>query len=157
SIPTAHAGDAGSYSVIVSNAAGTATSATATLTVGNTAPTLAPIANTNVNVGVSVTITASASDPDVPPQTLAFSLLSGPTNAALGGGSGVFTYRPIVSQANSSTNVTIVVTDNGSPNLSATQSFTLTVNPLNQPNVGTISASGGAFSLSVSGDTGPDY
>ena len=90
-------------------------------------------------------------------QTKHFTLLSGPTNAALNGASGVFTFRPIVSQANSSTNVTIVVTDNGSPNLSATQTFTVTVNPLNRPSVGPVSAVGGAFSLTVSGDTGPDY
>jgi uncharacterized protein (DUF2062 family) len=51
----------------------------------------------------------------------------------------------------------VVVTDNGTPNLSATQSFSVTVNPLTQPGIATCSWSGGLFSLSVSGQTGPDY
>ena len=48
----------------------------------NTPPVLAPIANQTVNVGQTVAFTASAADTDQPPQTLTFSLLSGPTNAS---------------------------------------------------------------------------
>jgi hypothetical protein len=49
------------------------------------------------------------------------------------------------------------VTDNGTPNLSATNNFTVTVNPLTQPNVDTAVSSAGQFTLSVSGQVGPDY
>jgi hypothetical protein len=39
--------------------------------------TLAPVSDQTVNVGVSVNFTNMATDPDVPPQTLGFTLLSG--------------------------------------------------------------------------------
>jgi hypothetical protein len=50
-----------------------------------------------------------------------------------------------------------VVTDNGTPNLSATNSFNVVVNPLTQPNLLAPSYSAGQFSVSVSGEVGPDY
>ena len=39
---------------------------------------MTPVANQTVNVGVTVNIANVATDPDVPPQTLTFSLLAGP-------------------------------------------------------------------------------
>jgi pectin methylesterase-like acyl-CoA thioesterase len=155
--PAAYAGDAGSYAVVVSNGAGSVTSATVTLTVGNTAPSLAPVSDQTVNVGVTINVTNQATDPDVPPQTLAFTLLSGPANATLNASSGVFTWRPLVSQANSSNFVEVVVADNGSPSLSATQSFRVFVNPLTQPDVSSVALVAGQLALTVSGQTGPDY
>jgi hypothetical protein len=47
--------------------------------------------------------------------------------------------------------------DNGTPNLSATQSFSVTVIQPVKPVVNSYSASNGHFGLSVSGDVGPDY
>jgi len=48
--------------------------------------------------------------------------------------------------------------DNGSPNLSATQNFSVTVNPLTLPSVTAPSIfPGGQFGLSVNGQIGPDY
>lgn len=49
------------------------------------------------------------------------------------------------------------MTDNGTPNLSATNSFSIIVNPLPPPAVGSLSYSAGQFSLTVSGEVGPDY
>jgi hypothetical protein len=43
------------------------------------------------------------------------------------------------------------------PSMSATQSFFVVVNPLSAPGLSNISAAGGQFSFSVSGQTGPDY
>jgi hypothetical protein len=156
-INSAHAGDAAAYSVVVSNSAGSITSSGATLTVANTAPTLDPIANQTVNVGVTVNFAAAASDPDVPPQALSFSMPVGPTNATLDVSTGAFNWRPLVSQGGTVNPVTIVAADNGSPSLSATQSFTITVNALTRPTVGATGISAGLFSLSVTGQTGPDY
>ena len=51
----------------------------------------------------------------------------------------------------------MVVTDNSPLNLSATNNFTVTVNALNQPNVTSVSSSGGQFTLTVTADVGPDY
>ncbi len=154
-ISGASANDAAGYSVIVSNQVGTATSATATLTVGNTAPSLAPVANQTVNVGVTVNVTNIATDPDVPAQSLTFSLLAGP--GTLNPATGVFTWRPPVASSGTSNGITVAVTDNGSPNLSATNSFAVFVNPVSSPVSSAASFSAGQFSMTVNGDTGPDY
>ena len=123
----------------------------------NTPPVLAAIGDQTVNVGQTVAFTASATDTDQPPQTLTYALLSGATNATLDTNSGAFSFRPLVTQADSTNGFTLQVSDNGTPSLSATQSFTVTVNPLTQPSFGNISAAGGQFSFNVSGQTGPDY
>ena len=158
-IANAHAGQAGTYSVVVSNVAGVVTSGNATVTVGNTSPTLGVIADQTVNVGVSVSIdvAALATDPDVPPQTLTFSLTSGPTNATIDPFTGAFSFRPLVSQAGAICPITVTVTDNGAGNLSASQSFSVIVNPLTQPDVSSPAWVGGQFSLTVNGQSGPDY
>ncbi len=123
----------------------------------NTPPVLAAITNRTVNVGQTVAFTASATDTDQPPQTLTFVLLAGATNATLNTGSGAFSFRPLVTQANSTNNFTLKVSDNGSPSLSATQSFYVAVNPLSAPAVGAVSTVGGHIVFSISGQGGPDY
>jgi hypothetical protein len=123
----------------------------------NTPPTLVPIANQTVNVGQTVAFTASVTDADQPPQTLTFALLAGAANATLNTNSGAFSFRPLVTQANSTNNFTLKVADNGTPSLSATQSFSVFVNPLSLPGISNISVAGGQFSFSVSGQSGPDY
>jgi hypothetical protein len=123
----------------------------------NTPPTLAPIANQTVNVGRTVAFIASATDTDQPPQTLIFALLAGPTNAMLNTNSGTFSFRPLVTQANSINNFTLKASDNGTPSLSGTQSFFVVVNPLSTPAVSNVSVAGGHFSFSVTGQSGPDY
>ncbi|MGO8838034.1 MAG: cellulase family glycosylhydrolase [Limisphaerales bacterium] len=127
------------------------------ITLPNTAPTLSPIANQTVNVGQTVAFTASATDTDQPPQTLTFTLLAGTTNATLNINSGAFSFRPLVTQANSTNNFTLKVSDNGTPPLSATQSFSVVVNPLSLPSLTSISFSNMQFSMHVSGQAGPDY
>jgi len=64
----------------------------------------------------------------------------------------------LVSEAGTVNPVTVQVSDNGTPVLSASQSFNVTVNPLIIPTVDTASYSGGQFSFNVSsGTAGPDY
>jgi Cellulase (glycosyl hydrolase family 5)/Fibronectin type III domain len=123
----------------------------------NMPPTLSPIANQTVNVGQTVAVTASAMDTDQPPQTLAFALLAGAANATLNTNSGAFSFRPLLTQANSTNSFTLTVADNGTPSLSATQSFSVVVNPLSAPGISNISIAGGQFSFKVNGQSGPDY
>ena len=162
-IPSATSANAGSYTVVVTTSAGTATSSSATLTVNppaNTAPTFtAPPSGTNItiNVGVSLTVACTATDSDTPTQTLTYSLLTGPTNAAVNSSSGNFTWRPTVTQAGSVNTVQVSVTDNGTPNLSTTNTFTVTATALTQPTATAPSYSAGQFSVGVSGQVGPDY
>jgi pectin methylesterase-like acyl-CoA thioesterase len=162
-IGSATLNDGGSYSVVVTTPAGSVTSSPAVLTVNpppNTPPVFtAPIPGTNftINVGVNLAVACPATDSDTPPQTLTYSLRTGPSGAAVASGTGNFTWRPAVSSAGSVNNVSVVVTDNGTPNLSATNSFTVTVNSLSAPTAGTPAYAGGLFSVNVSGQIGPDY
>jgi hypothetical protein len=122
-----------------------------------TPPTLVPIANQTVNAGQTVAFTAGAADTNQPPPTLTFALIAGATNATLNSNSGAFSFRPLVTQANSTYYFTAQVSDNGAPSLSATQSFSVVVNPLSAPAVSNISFAGGQFSFKVNGQSGPDY
>ncbi|HEY4415984.1 MAG TPA: pectinesterase family protein [Verrucomicrobiae bacterium] len=150
--------DAGVYSVVVSNVAGVAASVGATLTIlTNTAPALAPVADQSVNVGVSISITNVAMDPDVPPQTLTFNLLNAPAGATIGSSNGIFNWRPSVAAADSTNLITVVVSDSGTPGLSATNNFTIIVHPLTQPAISAAAYAGGQFSVAVNGQVGPDY
>jgi endoglucanase len=124
---------------------------------GNTPPVLAAVSNYTVNVGQTVAFTASATDTDQPPQTLTFSLLGAPSNATLNANTGAFSWRPLVSQADTTNSISLEVTDNGAPGLSATQSFTVTVNPLTQPSLSSVTLNNGQLKFQVNGETGPDY
>jgi hypothetical protein len=123
----------------------------------NTPPTLAPITNQTIGAGVTLSITNSAMDSDVPAQTLTFNLLSAPDHVTINTNTGVLTWRPLVTQANTTNPFTVRVVDNGSPNLSATQSFMATVNPLAQPHLTAAAWSADQFAMQVNGDSGPDY
>jgi pectin methylesterase-like acyl-CoA thioesterase len=149
--------NSGTYSVIVSNASGTMTSSNATVTVANTAPAFTPVSDQTINAGVILNITNIVIDPDVPPQTLTFGLLANPLNSTLNA-AGVFNWRPSVSQAGTTNPVSVEVTDNGTPNLSATNNFNVIVNPVSKPSLGTILYNGTQLSVTVNGGTvGPDY
>lgn len=123
----------------------------------NTAPVLAPIANTNINVGVNLSITSQATDSDIPAQTLTYTLPTAPVNATIGSANGVVAWRPLVSQANTTNPFSVVVTDSGTPAMSATQNFSVIVNPLAAPSAISAGINNGLFNLVISGQSGPDY
>ena len=68
-----------------------------------------------------------------------------------------FTWRPLVGQAGTTNLVTVQVSDGGTPALSATNSFTVVVNPLASPAISAITVSGGQVVLTATGTIGPDY
>ena len=126
----------------------------------NTVPVWTSVPNQTINAGMTLLVTSVATDTDSPPPSLIFSLLGGPTNATLTSpntGIALFSWRPLVSQANTINPVSVVVTEEGTPILSATNNFTVTVNPLTNPVVGSMTVSGGHVNLVVSGPQGPDY
>ncbi len=113
-----------------------------------------------MNVGQTVAFTASATDTNVPAQTLTFSLLPGATNATLtqvNNTNANFSFRPLVTQSNSTNGFTLKVSDNGTPPLIAAQSFSVVVNPLSVPGISDISLASGQFTFRISGQSGPDY
>jgi Putative Ig domain len=123
----------------------------------NTPPVFTAIGNQTVNVGQTIAFTASATDTDQPPQTLTFNLLNAPANATLNSANGNFSWRPDVSQSDTTNLISLEVSDSGTPSLSATQSFTAIVNPLTLPTISSAGWNGGQFTLQVSGEVGPDY
>jgi hypothetical protein len=124
--------------------------------VTNIAPVLPAIGDWTINVGVNLNITNNATDTNAG-QTLTYSLPVKPTNATINANSGVLSWRPLVTQANTTNSISVVVTDNGVPSLSATQTFSVIVNPLTLPGIDALQVSGGLVGLTVSGQVGPDY
>ena len=84
-----------------------------------------------VDEGVQLTVSPAASDVESPPQVLTYQLLSAPTGASVNAGSGVITWTPAEDQAPGSYTFTLRVYDNGTPSLSATQSFLVTAREVN--------------------------
>lgn len=128
----------------------------------NHSPALAAMADQTINAGVTLRVTNLASDPELPAQSLTFSLLKAPANSALmtiNASNAVFVWRPAVSQAGTTNLITFRVADNGSPSRSATNSMTVTVNPLSsRPVIRSLaSRPGEPLSMAIEGPLGPDY
>ena len=110
-----------------STAPASAYSYTVQAAASNTAPTLDALSDRTVNPGYTLTATAAAHDSDTPAQTLTFSLVSPPANAAIGATNGVITFTPSYAQYGTTNRFTVVVTDSGTPALSATNAFSVLV------------------------------
>jgi len=123
----------------------------------NQSPVLAAISNQTILAGTALVISNTASDADVPPQTLTFTLLNAPTNAAINANNGVFTWRPTIAQSPSTQTMEEVVTDSGVPPMSATQAFTVTVIQPVEPTLKGPLITIGQFGCWITGDAGPDY
>ncbi len=123
----------------------------------NTPPVIGAVSDQTVNVGVTLLVTNTASDSDLPAQTLTFSPANTfPANATVNT-NGLFSWRPFVSQANTTNVIRVQVTDSGSPSLNATNSFEVLVNTVTNPVIGSVSFSQEQVSMTVNGPQGPDY
>ena len=101
---------------------------------GNTAPVLPPGGQVYfINPLATLTVTNAATDLDLPANILTYVLSSTVANTnnlpAITGSSGVITWTPVATQVSTTNLFTTVVTDNGVPNLSATNNFTVVVIP----------------------------
>jgi len=122
-----------------------------------TAPALNPISNRTLIAGQTLTVTNTASDSNVPPLTLTFSLPTAPVGMTLNATNGILAWRPTVAQSPSTNSVTVQVSDNALPPLSATQSFQVTVTLPLAPAFALPGIANGIFSMLVNGSAGPDY
>ncbi len=101
----------------------------------NTAPVLPVIGPQLIGVGGTLTVTNTAVDADLPVNTLSYSLLASPPGMAVDA-SGIIAWSP-ASAGNYQ--VTLRVTDNGLPPLSATNSFSVGVIAAPTPPAGLVS------------------
>ena len=122
----------------------------------NSAPTLTPIASRTIHAGTVLVMTNTASDTDLPTNSLTFSLV---TNAVAGASlhpvSGVFTWATTDAQVNTTNSFLVQVIDNGSPNLSDTEAFAVSV--VSRPIIQSIVLSNQIVLLSWSAISGQSY
>jgi uncharacterized delta-60 repeat protein len=102
----------------------------------NTAPVLLAVPNQLAFVLSPLRVTNGVVDLDVPTNRMTFQLAEGPVGARINTNSGVFSWTPSRAQAGSSNFVTIVVTDDGVPALSATNSFSVLVSEFVELTIG---------------------
>src|SRR5206468_2043042 len=93
----------------------------------NDAPVLPAQPDRTISVFATLLVTNTASDVDLPPQTLTYSLLASPANASISA-DGIISWTPDAGQAATTNLFETVVTDNGQPARSATNSFYVVVN-----------------------------
>lgn len=93
----------------------------------NSAPLLAPTPDATIYPAQTFSITNLAADADIPTNSLTFSLVAAPTGTTIDSASGALSWTPSASDAGTTNLITVRVTDNGSPNLSADTSFNLSV------------------------------
>ena len=94
----------------------------------NTAPVLPNQINRTIDVLTTLIVTNTATDSDIPANTLTYALVTAPTSASIDT-NGVITWTPVPAQGSTTNLFTTRVTDNGTPNLSATNSYLVFVNP----------------------------
>ncbi len=99
----------------------------------NHPPVLATNADVAIGEGQTLILTNSATDPET--NALTFSLGAGAPAGMTINSSGVLNWTPGETNGGSNFIVTVIVTDNGLPALSASNSFTVIVNEINQPPV----------------------
>jgi hypothetical protein len=122
----------------------------------NTAPVLASITNRYVYPGQMVQFTAMAADAESPPQVLTYTLDAGaPAGSSIGSASGVFTWVATNTPMLATNVITVRVTDNGTPPLNSTRTFSVFVSAPLQ--FGTSSASGGFLHLAFNTLPGQNY
>lgn len=95
----------------------------------NLPPVIARVSDKKVHLGNSIFVTNSASDPDLPANSLTFDFVTGPSGSSLGAVNGIFSWTPIAIDLGTTNIVSVKVVDNGSPLLSGTNQFKVTVIP----------------------------
>jgi hypothetical protein len=107
---------------------------TVVVTAIHNGPALAGQTNRSVDELTLLVVTNAATDSDIPPRRLTYSLVNSPSGVVIDT-NGIIAWTPAESQGPATNTITTVVTDDGTPQLSATNSFIVTVNEINVPPV----------------------
>ena len=116
-----------------------------------------PASDRFINPGQTLLITNLATDANQPGQMLTYSMPVAPSNAVMNASNGILNWRPLISQGHTINPFTIVVADNGTPSLSATQYFNVTVRSVTPPTLSSAGMINRTFRFNVNGSIGPDY
>src|SRR5208337_5332114 len=92
-------------------------------------PSLPGQSNQTITALTPLVVTNTATDSDIPALALSYQLAVAPAGATISS-NGIITWTPSQAQAPSTNLFTTVVSDSGTPSLSATNSFTILVNTL---------------------------
>jgi len=107
--------------------------------VNNHAPVLLVPADQRIDELSTLVLTNGFTDADVPPpERGTFSLVAAPEGMLIDPDTGVLIWTPSEIQGPSTNLITVQVSDNGSPPLSDSQSFSIVVNELNRPPILTV-------------------
>ena len=94
----------------------------------NRPPVLQPIADKQLEVGQTHSFVAAGTDPDLPANSLTYSLLAGaPTGSTIDSRTGAFNWAVPMNTASGRYPITVRVSDGGTPILSDTKSFNIDV------------------------------
>lgn len=129
-----------------------------TLTPNPSAPSLDPIPAKTVPEGAALAFTATATDPDLPGDTLTWSMVGAPAGAAIDPGTGAFTWTPTEQQGPGTYTFAVVVTDGTSASDSTPVQVDVTevnATPLVDPVADQVTGEGDPVSLQVTA-TDPD-
>ena len=131
--------------------------ATNSFTVIVFAPSLVPIPNYSVSGGDTLTFTAGGADNDTT-RTLSFSLVDGPPTATIDASTGVFSWQTTKADIGATNNVTIRVSDNNVPPITASQSFSIqVVAQPTSPTMDSVQISNGQILFEINGSVGFNY
>ena len=97
----------------------------------NSAPVLGVIGPRSVDELATLSFTASATDGEAPPQALTYTLAGAPSGATIDPSTGAFSWTPTELQGPGPYAFSVVVTDNGTPNLVDSEAITVTVGEVN--------------------------
>src|SRR5207253_2593302 len=101
-----------------------------TVTDVNSAPVLPNQADRTINELATMVVTNSAIDSDIPANIVTYALVNPPDGAQIDT-NGIITWTPTEAQGPSTNLITTVVTDNGAPPMSATNTFSVVVTEIN--------------------------
>jgi hypothetical protein len=121
----------------------------------NVAPTLEPVEDQSLHYGTPLSIALEADDTDEPANTLTFALEEGPAGLDVNPTTGVISWTPSQSQVGEHT-VTVVVSDDATPPLTAKISFKITVTG-EGATVSIARGPGGLIQIRSTGENGLDY
>ena len=127
------------------------------LATSNTPPVVGHVDDRVVIESQLLLFSVAAMDAEAPPQNLTFSLdPDAPAGATINSANGLFSWRPTAAQSPGTNHITIRVTDDGMPPMSATTTFTVRVAP--RPQVtGVAPMANGGYAISFATVSGKTY